>query len=546
MAAVIVSPEVEAAAVGKDVLRNGGSAVDAAIAAAFAQAVVNPLLCGLGGSALVLHADLRTGSVTAIDGEAEIGSVPAPSAWSDEFLGRAETFGRYAIRSEDNQLGAGSVMTPGFVDAMELLRSRFGSGRLDVSGLLAGARRLAHDGFVVSDYVAQFWQVGSAGDSHSSRPAYPSLAQKMVRQPETARRYLSPEGRGLRAGERFAQPWIADVLDRLGRAGLDDLLHGQLGALASAALERDASLVTAADLAGYRALPRPAVESRVAGHRVATTPPPSPGVQVVQMLAIAAALGANGREDDADSVDRLAKIMRASFADNRYIKATDPAEAAAVAEAVLRPASVERWARAIDGGDPVAVAGLAPSDGTTHVTVVDEHHAVCITHSLGSVAGSAYLVPELGYLFNNFLGHFDPRPGRPDSVRARARIGTGAPLIAFGADGFRLALGAPGGSRLITSDFQVARSVLLGDDEADTAVERPRIHSEQDRLVFVEPGQEQALRGGLESLGNTVEASTYMSRVQAVSRDAEGRLHAGSDPRGGRGIGVVPDASERG
>ncbi|MGW8374732.1 gamma-glutamyltransferase [Streptomyces sp. ODS28] len=552
--AVLVSCEAEAASAGERLLRAGGNAVDGAVAAAFAQAVVNPMMCGLGGSALALHADLRTGHVTAINGEAATGSRPVPAAWAGEFLGRVETFGRYALTSEGNQMGPASVMVPGFVDAMDLLLRRYGSGRVGTHDVLAPATALARNGFELSPYLARWWQTGTAGDSHASRPGYPTLAAKAAAYPEAAARYLHPDGSGYQAGERFAQPWIADILDRLASAGLGDFLHGQLGGLLADALEREESLVSREDVTGYQALETPAPRHTLGRHTLFTAPPPSPGIQVLQMLALAHRLGIDATELDADTADSLAKAMRASFADNRYIKATDPSDADRVTRAVLSPDSLDAWADAIAAGDPVVVRGEAPGDGTTHVTAVDGDHAVCITHSTGSVGGSAYLVPELGYLLNNFTGHYNPLPGAPDSLRPGARIGTGAPLIAFedergdggrtgGAHtggGLALAVGAPGGSRLITATFQVARSVLFAGADAETAVALPRVHSEEHRTVYVEPAQHAALAAQLRSHGNDVAASDYMSRVQAVSRSRDGRLSSGSDPRGGGGVARVP------
>jgi gamma-glutamyltranspeptidase/glutathione hydrolase len=541
MPAALVAPEPLAADVGGRILREGGSAVDAAVACAFAQGVVNPFLCGLGGSALVLHVDLSSGRANVIDGEAAVGSREVPRRWAEDYVGRAETFGRHAIASEENQIGATSVMVPGFVDAMSALLSSFGSGTFTAADLLKDATDLAADGFTVYPYIAQFWALGAAGDSHSARPAYPSLAEKMRREPRSARRYLRPDGTAYATGERFVQPWIADVLRHLQSRGLGDFLHGELGDLLSTALERDGALVTRGDVREYRAAPAPAMSHSIGGFTLHSTPPPSPGLQVLQMLAISRELGIDARDTKSgqtvDSVLRTARVMRASFADNRYIKSTRPAAAEDVSQSVLNPEAIRSWAERISSGDPVIVSGAAPGDGTTHVTAVDENHAVCITHSLGSAAGSGYAVPELGYLLNNFLGHYDPRPDRPDSIRAGARIGTGAPIVAVDDRGeFRMALGAPGGSRLISADFQVSRSILFGDYEADEAVALPRVHSEHGRTVFVEPGMDAGLVTALEEQGEQVVESTYMSRVQAISRDGDNALHAGSDPRGGEGV----------
>lgn len=536
MPGALVTPEAEAAAVGREVLTAGGSAIDAAVSASFAQAVVNPLLCGLGGSALVLHADLDTGIVTTINGEAAMGSLEVPQQWTEEFIGRAETFGRYSIASEDNQVGAGSIMVPGFVDAMEQLL-RLHSTSFSLPDLLAGATGLARNGFTVSPYAAQYWRLGAAGDSNATSPGYPSLREKMNREPNTARLYLRDGVEGYRAGETFAQPWIADILDRLAQVGLQDFLHGQIGSAFASRVKSDGSLIDHPDVSGYRAISEPAITTTLGEYTLYSTAPPSPGLQVLQMLRVSEELGFTAEAMDAASIDLIAKIMRASFSDNKYIKATLPEEARAHASKILDHASLKSWANKIRSGGEIRVTGRAPGDGTTHVTAVDDHSAVCITHSLGSAAGSAYVVPELGFIVNNFLGHYDPRPGNSDSIRAHARIGTGAPVIALDRkQGLRLALGAPGGSRLITSIYQVARDVLLSKDEADTSVQRLRVHSEEDRKVFVEPPLGEAEREALRDLGNDVTESTFMSRVQAISKSVDDVLHAGSDPRGGVGV----------
>jgi gamma-glutamyltranspeptidase/glutathione hydrolase len=143
------------------------------------------------------------------------------------------------------------------------------------------------------------------------------------------------------------------------------------------------------------------------------------------------------------------------------------------------------------------------------------------------------VAPSLGVLHNNFLGHFDPRPGRPMSIVAGRRIGSGNPTIVRRDGKLRLTLGAPGGSRIISSTLQVLLHVLDHRIPVDAAVARKRFHSEEDALVHLEPGWPEATRTALEALGNVVRWNRYQARVQAIGVADDGALVAGADPRGG-------------
>lgn len=114
MSNMVVCPEPPAANAGREVFARGGNAVDAAVATAFAQGVTNPLLCGLGGTGLWHYYDAHRGQSLIMNSEVSIGSRPVPESWAQEFVGRSETIGRYILRSEANQVGHQSVMTPGF------------------------------------------------------------------------------------------------------------------------------------------------------------------------------------------------------------------------------------------------------------------------------------------------------------------------------------------------------------------------------------------------------------------------------------------------
>lgn len=533
MTSMIVCPEPLAAEIGGRVLGRGGNAADAAVAAAFAQGVTNPFLCGLSGTAILLHMD-KAGHSTVINGECAIGSGPVPTSWVETLAGRAETIGRFVLPSEDNQVGPSSAMVPGFVAACWELFHRLGSGKVPWAELIQPAIRLAADGFEVYPYIADAWSTLADGQAEA-RPGYPSLKQKLDRDAPARAIYLKGGTDSYRVGDVLKQPAYAATLERLAREGAQDFYQGKIGQVMAEDLERRGSLVRAADLASYRVVDQTVLTGTHGGMEIVTTPPPSPGVQILEMLAILERLDFQAlRFDDPRTLDLLAQVMRAGFLDNRDIKAVLIEEAASWVERIMMPARLDLWAQRIRRGERVSGSPECQGTGTTHLVVVDgDGAAVSFTHSVGSVAGSGAVTPELGFFHNNFLGHFDPRPGRQMSILAGRRIGSGAPTIVRKDGRLRLVLGAPGGSRIITSILQTLLHVIDHRLTPSAAVTVTRVHSEEAFLVHLEPGWPETVKTQLALLGNTVHWNRYQARVQAIGVDDADRLSAGPDPRGG-------------
>ena len=537
MKGMVVCPEPLAARAGELVLRAGGNAFDAAVAAAFAQGVTNPLLCGLAGTFVGL-CGTADGRRDVVNAEAEIGSVPPPATWVDELAGRAETIGRYALTSEANQIGAPSVMIPGFVAGAAAIFDDYGSGAVTWSDVVSPALELARKGFRMYPYIAGFWKSATAGDGGPGGAGYPSLAEKIRRETSGLRLIMKDENTTFAVGDLLVQGALADTLQRLADAGARDFYEGQLAQRICDDLEPAGALFTRDDLAGYRARILPPVTAQVWGHDLFTTSPPTPGVQLIEILQLLDRLGGIEDRDAATTIDRFAKVLRATFMDNAYLKALRIEDGDDHVARVLGEDNLSQWHQRIAGGDRITVPAHEPVDGTTHVTVIDEQSNVAtITHSIGSIAGSARMTEGLGFLHNNFLGHFDPRPGREASIEPGRRIGSGLPTAVYRDGELLMAIGAPGGSRIITSVAQVVVDMLLRGTGADTAVALPRFHSEERSWIQLEPSIPETVADELARMGNEISRSTYMSRVQAVERTPNGRLIAGADPRGGAGVG---------
>lgn len=547
MSSMVVCPEIPAAAVGSEILSRGGNAADAAIATAFAQGVTNPFLCGLGGTAILLAMD-RNGKTTVLNGEAETGSGPVPAAWVETLQGRSEAIGRFILGEEDNQIGPRSVMVPGFVAACVELYNRFASGRFSWADLLEPSIRLASKGFEIYPYIAEVWAREFEGRGPSA-PGYPSIFMKFDRDDKARAIYFRDGSEPFRTGDILRQPIYGQTLEHLARAGGEDFYTGEIGRLMADDLKRRGSLIEPRDIADYRIEEQKALHTRYRGHDVHTSPPPSPGIQLVEMLGILERLNLlDSPRDSAEAVDTIAQVMRAGFVDNRDVKAVLLAEADEWSQSMSAPARMDEWAERIRRGDRISGEVEKPSTGTTHVVVVDDDGlAISFTHSIGSVAGSGTITPELGFLHNNFLGHFDPRPGRQMSILPKRRIGSGMPTIIREDGRTKLVIGAPGGSRIITSIFQVILNVIDRGIPADIAVGLPRFHSEEQLLVHLEPGWPDAMREALEARGCTVKWNKYQARVQAVGISSDGQLIPGADPRGGavgRGVRTSPKINE--
>lgn len=539
---MVVCPEPLAAQAGQDVFAAGGNAFDAAIAAAFAQGVANPLMCGIGGTGLLYYYHAKTGQKVVLNCEVEVGSRPVPESWYDQYVGQSETIGRHILTSEANQYGHQSVMLPGFVRGCWTLYQRLASGKLSWAELLAPAIRIARDGFEVYPYIGAFMKVGEGSIARGERPGYPSPLTKLTATPDAGRIFLKPDGTPYQTGDWWVLSDYARTLERLAEAGGDDFYSGEIARTIMADFDRHDGLFTADDLRDYAVLAEAPLEASYRGYNATVAPPPSGGTQFIQMLKILehfdlAALGHNTSE----YIDFFSRVQRATFTENARLKGLGMAEGIALGEQIISDERVSHWVERLKAGGRMAVHGGAVDPGTTHVTVIDdEQNIVSFTHSIGSVGGSGVVTPGLGFIYNSFLGHLNPLPGRPDSIEPGKRFGGSVPAIIFKEGDPYLAIGSLGGSRIITSVTHAVINVLDHGMTMQEAVAAPRFHSEEAQLIYLESSFTEEIADALRARGNTVDRSNYMAYPQAIRILGGGELEAAPDPRGGSGIGRHP------
>jgi gamma-glutamyltranspeptidase/glutathione hydrolase len=505
---VVVCPQVAAAEAGVGILQRGGNAVDAAIATAFLQCVIDPPMAGLGGFGTMLH--LPAGGVPeGIDFPARAGGRTRPDQWTAlAGNGFDDRFG-YSVEGFANDIGYQSVGVPGTVAGLGAAHDRWGS--LPWPDLLAPAIAAAHDGFEITRSVHDFWM----------EPMAVGRAPGQLRMTATpaAAALFAPEGELLGVGEVCVQPELGRTLELLAAHGAGAFYAGEIADAIAVDFEHNGGHVTADDLASYEARPYEPLRSRYRRWSVFGTPPPSGGIMVSQMLHQLEPhdlrrLGHNSP----DSIVLIVEAMRHAVASREQVGA-DPEFAAIDIDALLAPA-----------GPP-----SHESPDTTQVTVVDRHGAtVSLTHSLGY--GSGVVTPGLGFLFNNYMNVFNPHPGHIDSVApGKRRASSMAPTIVTDAE-LRpvLVAGAPGATRITTAVLHSILNVLDHGHSAVEAVSAPRFDC-QGGPIELEGRIPSRVAAELESRGyavnrRVVNYDPYFARAQVAVRNGD-QWTGASDPR---------------
>ena len=521
---MVVASDSVAAAVGRDVLQAGGSAVDAAVATAFALAVTLPAAGNIGGGGFLVHR-AADGSAAAYDFRET-----APAAASPEMFlsGGAYDWARH----HDSHVAVG---VPGTVAGLH--RAWTDHGRLPWRRLVEPAISLARDGFLLT---------------HSRAASLAAVLPRMARYPASVAAF-SNEGEPYAAGDRFRQPDLAATLELLATEGPAGFYHGRTAALLAREMEEHGGLITEADLAAYEPRVRAVVRGTYRGYEVLSMPPPSSGgVTLIQMLNVLEGydLGASGY-GSALNVHRIAEAMRRGFAD-RARHLGDPDFNPALP--VLRLTSKEYAAglRATIDPDRASRSGPdtfewpATGNETTHVSVVDaDRNAVALTTTLEQSYGSKITVPGAGFLLNNEMGDFNAAPGlttaagligtQPNLAEPGKRmLSSMTPTIVAHDGRLFMVTGSPGGRTIINTVLHTILNVIDFGMNVQEAVDAPRFHHQwlPDELRYERRGLSPDTVALLEARGHVLAARTSQGAAHAIVLDAETDVLAGAaDPR---------------
>ncbi|AMG60113.1 gamma-glutamyltransferase [Pantoea vagans] len=523
---MVASVDALATQVGVEILRQGGNAVDAAVAVGFALAVTHPQAGNLGGGGFML---LRTasGRATAID----FREMAPGHASRDMFLDKQG--------NADSKLSLTSHLasgTPGTVAGLALAAQKYGT--LPLSTLLAPAIKLARDGIPVNDALAD--DLKTYGK------------EVLITHPDSKAIFYKADGTPWQKGDRLVQKNLAHSLQLIARQGPDAFYKGEIADEIAGEMAQHGGLINKADLAAYRAVERQPISGTYRGYEVFSMPPPSSGgIHIVQILNILENFDlAKMGFGSADAMQVMAEAEKYAYADrSEYLG--DPDFVKVPWQALTSKAYAKTLAQQIDVAKARPSSEIKPgklepyeSNQTTHFSVVDKQgNAVAVTYTLNTYFGSGIVAGKSGILMNNEMDDFSAKPGTPNvyglvggeanAVQpAKRPLSSMSPTIVAKGGKTWLVTGSPGGSRIITTVLQmVVNSIDFGMNVAE-ATNAPRFHHQwlPDQLR-VEKGFSPDTLRLLEAKGQHVKVLPSMGSTQSIMIGPDGMLYGASDPR---------------
>ena len=526
---MVVAQEPLAADVGLEVLKNGGNAVDAAVAVGFALAVTHPLAGNIGGGGFMLIR-MANGKTAFLD----FREAAPLKATRDMYLDEKGN------PTKDSIFGWRSSGVPGSVAGFALAHKKFGTQKWQQ--LLAPAVKLAADGFALSPTLVKSLSSDNAA---------------IKTDPESKRIFLR-DGDPYKAGETLKQPELAETLQRIAQSGAKGFYEGPTAKQFAAAMKEHGGLITEADLKAYKVMERVPREGEYKDFHIITSPPPSAGgVGLLQMMGM---LNGTGYESDgADSAKAVhyeAEAMRRFYADrSEYLG--DPSFYNVPVKALLDDAYIAWRRKTIDPNHATPSEMIGPglpkaqaahlsqfeNSDTTHYNVVDSAgNAVAVTYTLNNLYGNGITVPKLGFLLNDEMDDFAAKPGVPNMFGVvggeanaiepgKRPLSSMTPTIITRGGKLFMVTGAPGGSRITTGVMEVILDVLDFHMNAQDAVDLPRFHEQwKPDVLTLQNGFPPQAAEQLRAMGYEIRPVGGVAIVEAIVVN-NGSLEGGTESR---------------
>ena len=521
---MVASQEATASRIGRDILKKGGNAVDAAIAVGLALAVTLPRAGNLGGGGFMLVHMAASEKTVAIDYREM-----APQAASKNMYLKSDG----SVDKKASRYGYSAVGVPGTVAGFALAHKKFGS--LPWRVLVEPAITLAANGIIVTDF----------------------MANGLERRKETLGKWASTravffrDGVPMKPNDRLVQKDLAWSLSQIARHGASSFYDGEIAKRVVRAMRRNGGLITAADLAAYRPVIREPVRGRYREVEVVSMPPPSSGgIHLIQMLNMIEAYDIRKMgPQSAASLHIMIEAMRRAFAD-RSKHLGDPAFWNVPIKGLISKKYSGTWRKTVDPNNATRSADVAPgiprsyeSPDTTHFTVADYFgNFVTNTYTLNFSYGSRVVADGTGILLNNEMDDFSAKPGTPNAFGLvggaanaieplKRPLSSMTPLILLKNGKPWLASGGPGGSRIITNMLHLVVNIVDHGMNIAEATVAPRVHHQwHPDTVRVEETLSVDTVRLLLGLGHRLKVGNAMGSTQSVMRTGKG-YYGFSDPR---------------
>ena len=521
---MVASEQGLATQVGLDILKQGGNAIDAAVAVGFALAVVLPNAGNIGGGGFMVLHDDKTGKDVAID----FREIAPAKASRDMYLD-----------NQGNVIDGKSLFThdasgvPGTVAGMEYALKKWGT--MPLSQVLEPAIKLADKGFIVSDVLAQ-----TLKEEKSTLGKW--SASKAI---------FFKNGEPLKSGDLLVQKDLAKSLRLIAKQGAKAFYQGEIATKIAKEMQSQGGTMTLEDLKAYKVVERQPIIGDYRGYKVVTMPPPSSGgVHLIEILNMLEHYPI--KEDGVNSaknIHHMAESMKLAYADrSEYLG--DPDFVKIPVTGLTSKAYANELAKTIDDNKARLSSNIKPgkpqpyeSDQTTHFSVMDKAgNAVAVTYTLNLNFGSGIVVEGTGILLNNEMDDFSVKPGVPNAfglvggtanaIEAKKRpLSSMTPTIVMKNNKPWLVTGSPGGARIITTVLQSVVNTIDHEMNPAEAIITPRVHHQwlPDELR-VEEGISPDTIKLLQDKGHKVVTKAPMGRIQIIQADDSG-FYGYSDPR---------------
>ena len=557
--AAIAMPDSYSAKTAKQILMQGGNAVDAAVASAFVLAVTYPEAGNLGGGGfLTLFEPNKKVTQNANDTPHKSSKYLSQNQGKSYFLDYRETAPAAAFR--DLYLDANKAVipyrslvgyqasgVPGTVRGMWEVHQRF--GRLPWKSLLSDAIQFAEKGFIVSDEIAQraIWY------------------QQWIADKSPVPLNFTPYFSGLKTDALFKQPELAVTLTLIAKQGADGFYTGKIAQQIVKQMQKPASLedkglITLADLKGYQAIWRQPVQGQWQGRTIVSAPPPSSGgIAIIQLLKMKSLLGeslkdgwlkakAAGLTEQAFKTHLYAELEKRVYADRAFYLG-DPDFVDVPIEQLISDSYLTNRIKGVlldDISDTESMhPGKLESPETTHFSIIDRQGmAVSNTYTLNMPFGSGVVIEGAGFLMNDQMDDFSTKPGvanifgvvggKANEIAPHKRmLSSMSPTIVLKEGQVEMVVGTPGGSTIITTVFQTIVNIAEEGMNAQQAVDAPRVHHQLLPInqIAYNPELSESTKTALELMGYRLKQNNYMGDVQLIAY-INGAWQAASDTRG--------------
>lgn len=525
---MVVSTSSIASDVGVEILKQGGNAIDAAVATGFALAVTHPAAGNIGGGGFLVYMQ-SNGDATTFDFREKAPLKASNDMYQDE---------NGDLIKNLNHLSIKAIGVPGTVAGLYKAHQKYGS--LPWADLVQPAVDLASTGFAMN------WTLYDAAQYFKK--------QNGVFMQE----YFNDEsGTLVEPGEIWKQPALAETLTTIRDEGHDGFYKGEVAKKIASYMKANEGLITKKDLEQYEAIERQPIKGTYKGYEIYSMPPPSSGgTALVEMMNLMELADFDKLEFNSTGyVHFVAEAMRRAFADRAEFLGDPDFNPDMPIDRLISKAYAKNRFKEIDMeqasvSDSSKFGQLYDGESTTHFSVMDKDgNAVSLTYTLEYGYGSRLGSKELGFIFNNEMGDFNPVPGtttssgligtKPNLIEPGKRMLSSMTPTIVAKDGKPyLVIGSPGGRTIINTTFQTVLNVLEFEMEIDRAIEAMKIHHQwlPDRIIYEKDLMSPDTRNALEKMGHTLTPRSRLGVLMGIRYDSENKVMIGAaDSSSGEG-----------